>query len=191
MGWYVIIGTIPIGVLGLLLKHRIETVARNLWLTGTVLVVFALVLASAEYFGRKTRDLKVFNLTDGVTMGFAQALALIPGVSRSGGTITAGLYRNLTREAATRYSFLLAIPAVVLSGLFELKDVFHPAADGRVPTVAQMIVATVIAFILGYASIAWLLRYVAHHSLYAFVAYRVVLGTGVLVMLATGFITAT
>jgi undecaprenyl-diphosphatase len=123
-------------------------------------------------------------------MGFAQAMALIPGVSRSGGTLTAGLFINLTREAAARYSFLLAIPAVVMSGVFSLPDVFDTSGGGPVPSVAQMVVATLIAFVLGYAAIAWLLRYVAHHTLYVFVLYRVALGTLVLGLLMTGTIPA-
>lgn len=110
-------------------------------------------------------------------------------MSRSGGTLTAGLFLNLTREAAARFSFLLAIPAVVMSGVFSLPDVFNP--EGRAPTIAQMVVATVIAFAVGYAAIAWLLRYVAHHTLYAFVLYRVALGTLVMALLLTGTISAT
>jgi undecaprenyl-diphosphatase len=191
MGWYVIVGTIPIGVFGLLFKDQIRTAARNLWLIATVLIVFAFVLAFAEYWGRQTRTIKDFTLRDGVVMGFAQAAALVPGVSRSGGTLTAGLFLNLTREAAARYSFLLAIPAVVISGVFSLPDVFDTSGAGSHPTVAQMVVATVIAFGIGYVSIAWLLRYVAHHTLYAFVLYRVALGSLVLALLITGTISAT
>jgi undecaprenyl-diphosphatase len=191
MGWYVIVGTIPIGVFGLLFKDQIRTAARNLWLIATVLIVFAFVLAFAEYWGRQTRTIKDFTLRDGVVMGFAQAAALVPGVSRSGGTLTAGLFLNLTREAAARYSFLLAIPAVVISGVFSLPDVFDTSGSGSHPTVAQMVVATVIAFGIGYVSIAWLLRYVAHHTLYAFVLYRVALGSLVLALLITGTISAT
>jgi undecaprenyl-diphosphatase len=191
MGWYVIIGTIPIGAFGFLFKDQIRTAARNLWLVATVLVVFAIILGIAERVGPKVRTLDQFTLKDGVVMGFAQAMALIPGVSRSGGTLTAGLLLGLTREAATRYSFLLAIPAVVLSGLFELENVFNPEQGGAAPTGAQMIVATVIAFGLGYASIAWLLRYVAHHTFYPFVLYRVALGSVVLGLLITGNLSAT
>ncbi|WFE20183.1 undecaprenyl-diphosphate phosphatase [Solwaraspora sp. WMMD937] len=189
MGWYVIVGSIPIGVIGLLFKDQIRDGLRNLWITATVLIVFALILAVAEYLGRQTRTLQRLTLRDGVIMGFAQAMALIPGVSRSGGTLTAGLLLNLTREAAARFSFLLAIPAVVMSGLFSLPDVFDP--QGRAPTAAQMVVATAIAFVVGYAAIAWLLRYVAHHTLYAFVLYRVALGSLVMALLVTGTISAT
>ncbi|MEV4482830.1 undecaprenyl-diphosphate phosphatase [Micromonospora coxensis] len=192
MGWYVIVGSIPIGLFGFLFKDQIRETARNLWVVATTLIVFAFVLAFAEYWGRQTRTLENFRMRDGVVMGFAQAMALIPGVSRSGGTLTAGLLLNLTREAAARYSFLLAIPAVVMSGIFSIGDVFEPAAPGTsVPTVAQMVVATVIAFAIGYAAIAWLLRYVAHHTLYVFVLYRVALGTLVLALLLTGTISAT
>ncbi|MFY1692377.1 undecaprenyl-diphosphate phosphatase [Plantactinospora sp. WMMB782] len=191
MGWYVIIGSIPIGVFGLLFKDQIRTAARNLWLVATTLIVFAFVLAFAEYWGRQTRRLENFTLRDGIVMGLAQAMALIPGVSRSGGTLTAGLFLNLTREAAARYSFLLAIPAVVMSGVFSLPDVFDTSGGGAIPTPAQMVVATIIAFGVGYAAIAWLLRYVAHHTLYVFVLYRVALGSLVLALLLTGTISAT
>ncbi|HEY8532890.1 MAG TPA: undecaprenyl-diphosphate phosphatase [Micromonospora sp.] len=191
MGWYVIIGSIPIGVFGLLFKDSIRGAARNLWITATVLVVFAFVLAFAEFFGRQTRTLNRLTARDSVIMGLAQSLALIPGVSRSGGTISAGLFLNLTREAAARFSFLLAIPAVVMSGLFSLPDVFDRSGDGSVPTVAQMVVATLIAFAVGYAAIAWLLRYVARHSVYIFVLYRVALGSLLYALLMTGTISPT
>ncbi|MEV1288954.1 undecaprenyl-diphosphate phosphatase [Micromonospora sp. NPDC049679] len=191
MGWYVIVGSIPIGVIGLLLKDMIRGAARNLWVTAVVLIVFAFILAFAEYWGRQTRTLERLTMRDSVVMGFAQALAVIPGVSRSGGTLTAGLLLNLTREAAARFSFLLAIPAVVMSGVFSLPDVFDTSGGGSIPSGAQMIVATVIAFGVGYAAIAWLLRYVAHHSLYAFVLYRVALGSLVIALLMTGTISAT
>ncbi|MFC0033248.1 undecaprenyl-diphosphate phosphatase [Micromonospora chaiyaphumensis] len=192
MGWYVIVGTIPIGIFGLLFKDQIRTAGRNLWLISFTLIFFGLVLAFAEYWGRQTRTLENFRMRDGVIMGFAQAAALIPGVSRSGGTLTAGLLLNLTRETAARYSFLLAIPAVVISGVFSIPDVFEPSAPGTAaPSVAQMVVATAIAFAIGYAAIAWLLRYVAHHTLYLFVLYRVALGSLVLCLLLTGTIDAT
>ncbi|GGM29489.1 MULTISPECIES: undecaprenyl-diphosphate phosphatase [Micromonospora] len=192
MGWYVIVGSIPIGLLGFLFKDQIRATARNLWVVATTLIVFAFILAFAEYWGRQTRVLRDFRMRDGVVMGLAQALALIPGVSRSGSTLTAGLFLNLTRETAARYSFLLAIPAVVMSGVFSIPDVFAPAAEGTsAPSVAQMVVATIIAFGVGYAAIAWLLRYVAHHTLYVFVLYRVAVGTLVLALLLTGTIPAT
>ncbi|MGH3738558.1 MAG: undecaprenyl-diphosphate phosphatase, partial [Micromonosporaceae bacterium] len=191
LAWYVIVGTIPIGVLGFAFKDDIRSVARNLWLVSANLIIFALLLAAAEYWSRQKREIHDMTLRDGIVMGLAQAMALVPGVSRSGGTITAGLAIGMTREAATRYSFLLAIPAVVAAGIFSLEDVFSPSEAGVAPSLAQMIVATAIAFGLGYASIAWLLRWVAKHSVYVFVGYRILLGGGVLALLATGVINAT
>jgi undecaprenyl-diphosphatase len=191
IAWYVIIGTIPIGIVGFLFKDQIRTAARNLWLVSIVLIAFSFVLAFAEWWGRQTRTIEKFQLRDGVVMGLAQALALVPGVSRSGGTISAGLFLSLTREAATRYSFLLAIPAVVISGVFSIPDVFDKGGAGLTPTGAQMVVATLIAFVLGYASIAWLLRYVAHHTFYPFVLYRVAVGATVLALLISGTVAAT
>ncbi|MQA26187.1 MAG: undecaprenyl-diphosphate phosphatase [Micromonosporaceae bacterium] len=191
IAWYVIIGTIPIGVLGFLFKDDIRGAARNLWLVSANLIIFALLLAAAEYWGRQKRAIGDMRLRDGVIMGFAQAMALIPGVSRSGGTITAGLAIGMNREAATRYSFLLAIPAVVAAGVFSLPDVFAPSGVGLAPSLAQMIVATAISFVLGYASIAWLLRWVAKHSVYVFVWYRILIGAAVLGLLSAGVISAT
>jgi len=187
LAWLVIIGTVPISVLGLLLKDQIETVARNLWLVATTMVVFGVLLGIAEHVGRQKVDIERVTVKQGFTMGLAQALALIPGVSRSGGTITAGLFLGLTRPAAVRLSFLLAIPAVVASGLFELPDVLAPGG----PSGLQMVVATVIAFGVGYAVIAWLLRYVEHHSVYVFVGYRIALGAVLFAALGTGWISAT
>lgn len=191
MGWYVILGTIPVGILGLLFKDEIRTGARNLWLISSMLIAFAFVIALAEYVGRKRRPLEKLNARDGIVMGSAQALALIPGVSRSGGTISAGLFLGLTREASARYSFLLAIPAVLASGLFSLPDAFEPAGSGLSASGPQLVVATLIAFAIGYASIAWLLRFVVNHSMYWFVGYRVLLGVVVLGLLAGGVISAT
>lgn len=187
LAWLVIIGTIPIGVLGVLFEDRIQTVARNLWLIATTLVVFGVLLGVAERVGRQRRELKEMSVRDGVLLGFAQAMALIPGVSRSGGTITAGLFLGLSRPAAVRYSFLLAIPAVVAAGVFQIPDVF--AGDG--PSGLQMVVATAIAFVVGYAAIAWLLRYVERHSVYVFVWYRIVLGALVFLALGAGWLSAT
>jgi undecaprenyl-diphosphatase len=191
IAWLVILGSLPIGVLGFFFRDQVRTSARNLWLIGTVLVVFALVLAAAERWGAQQRQVNQLSLRDGIIMGGAQALALIPGVSRSGATITAGLSLGLSREAATRYSFLLAIPAVVASGVFSIPDVLDRGGAGLQPSVPQMVVATLVAFVVGYASIAWLLRWVAHHSVYVFVAYRVLLGAATLAMLATGKLSAT
>ncbi|MGH3978355.1 MAG: undecaprenyl-diphosphate phosphatase [Pseudonocardiaceae bacterium] len=191
MAWLVIIGTIPIGVLGFLFEDGIQTTGRNLWIIASSLIVFGLILGAAERFGRQRRPLERLSVRDGIVMGFAQAMALVPGVSRSGGTITAGLALGLTRPAAVRYSFLLAIPAVVAAGVFQLPDVFVIGGPGPQPTVAQMVAATLVAFAVGYASIAWLLRYVERHSVYLFVWYRVALGAVVLALLATGTISAT
>ena len=187
IAWLVIIGTIPIGVLGFVFEDQIQTAARNLWLIATTLVVFGLLLGLAERVGRQRVELQQMKTTDGVLLGFAQAMALIPGVSRSGGTITAGLFLGLTRVAAVRYSFLLAIPAVVAAGIFQIPDVF--AGDG--PSALQMVVAALIAFVVGYAAIAWLLRYVERHSVYLFVVYRVVLGALLFVALGAGWLAAT
>lgn len=187
IAWLVIIGTIPIAVLGLLFEDSIQTVARNLYLIATTLIVFGLLLGLAEKVGRQQVELRKITPKDGILLGFAQAMALIPGVSRSGGTITAGLFLGMTRPAIVRYSFLLAIPAVLAAGIFQIPDVF--AGDG--PTPLQMIVATVISFVVGYAAIAWLLRYVERHSVYVFVWYRVGLGVLLLVGLSAGWIGAT
>ena len=186
LAWLVIIGTIPIAVLGVVFKHGIETVARNLWLIATTMVVFGVLLGLAEFYGRQRVELRQLKVSDGVILGFAQACALIPGVSRSGGTITAGLFLGLQRTAAVRYSFLLAIPAVVAAGLFTIPDI---AKGGITP--AQMIVAIVIAFVVGFAVIAWLLRWVAKHTVYVFVWYRIALGALLFLALAMGWVSAT
>ncbi|MFC9894654.1 undecaprenyl-diphosphate phosphatase [Nocardia sp. NPDC127579] len=191
IGWYVIIATIPIGVLGLLFKDEIRTGARNLWLVSFMLIAFALVIAAGEHYGRKQRPIEQLTTRDGLIMGFAQCLALIPGVSRSGATSTAGLFLGLEREAAVRFSFLLAIPAVTASGLFSLPDAFAPAGEGLNASGPQLLVATVIAFAVGYASVAWLLKFVGKHSLNWFVGYRIVLGLAMMGLLAGGVVSAT
>ncbi|WP_330257285.1 undecaprenyl-diphosphate phosphatase [Nocardia sp. NBC_00565] len=191
IGWYVIIATIPIGVLGFLFKDQIRTGARNLWLVSFMLIAFALVIAAGEYYGRKIRPLEQLTTRDGLIMGFAQCLALIPGVSRSGATATAGLFLGLEREAAVRFSFLLAIPAVTASGLFSLPDAFEPAGEGLNASGPQLLVATILAFGVGYASVAWLLKFVGKHSLDWFVGYRIVLGLTVMGLLAGGVVSAT
>jgi len=190
MAWYVIIGSVPISVLGVLFQDQIKSGLRNLWITAIVLMVFAVFLAVADETARQARD--TLTLRDTVSMGFAQALALIPGVSRSGGTLTAGLLVGLKREASTRYSFLLAIPAVFGAGLFSIPDIVE--ADGSGPfeaSVAQTVVATVVAFVVGYACVAWLLKYVAKHSFMVFVWYRIVLGAVLCGLLATGVVSPT
>ncbi len=187
LAWMVILGTLPIGVLGFVFEDRIQTAARNLWLIAATLVGFGILLGLAERVGRQKVDLERMTVRQGLALGLAQAMALIPGVSRSGGTITAGLFLGLTRQAAVRFSFLLAIPAVVASGIFQLPDVLTPGG----PSVAQMVVATAIAFGVGYAAIAWLLRYVEHHSVYVFVWYRIALGVLLFAALGAGWISAT
>ena len=186
MGWYIILGTIPIGVFGLIFRHQIESGARDLYLIATALIVMGLVLLAAERVSTRERDMDDLQSRDGVTMGLAQALALVPGVSRSGVTISAGLFLGLDRTAAARFSFLLSVPAVVLSGLFELRD-FVGEGDDRTG-VPGLVVATLLAFAVGYASIALLLRFLASHSTYIFVAYRIVLGCLVLALVAAGAI---
>ncbi len=191
IGWYVIIATVPIGVLGFLFKDQIRTGARNLWLVSFMLIAFALVIAAGEYYGRKIRPIEQLSTRDGLIMGFAQCLALVPGVSRSGATATAGLFLGLEREAAVRFSFLLAIPAVTASGLFSLPDAFEPAGEGLNASGPQLLVATILAFVVGYASVAWLLKFVGKHSLDWFVGYRIVLGLTVMGLLASGVVSAT
>jgi undecaprenyl-diphosphatase len=183
IGWYLIVGTVPIVIFGVIFKDEIETGARNLYIIGSALIALGLVLLWAEKVGSHDRQIEDLRPRDGVTIGLAQALALIPGVSRSGATITAGLFEGLDRFSAARFSFLLSIPAVVLSGLFELRHVGN--AEG---TVGGLAVATLLAFVTGYASIAFLLRYLTSHSTAVFVAYRVILGTVVLVLTAAGAI---
>lgn len=184
LGWFIVLGTIPIGVFGLAFKDQIETGARDLRLIGVVMIVFGFVMLAADRLGRKARDLESLDARDGVVIGFAQALALVPGVSRSGATISAGLFQGLNRTAAARYSFLLSVPAVVLSGLFELRKV----GDGTGPGIGPTVIATVLAFITGYVSIAFLLRYLSRHSLIVFVVYRVAVGVLVLALVGSGAI---
>ncbi|WP_026550400.1 undecaprenyl-diphosphate phosphatase [Arthrobacter sp. Br18] len=187
MGWLVILGSIPIGVLGLLFQDQIESSFRSLWIVATMLIVFGLILAVADAVGKQTRDLSRLTYRHGILYGFAQALALIPGVSRSGGTITAGLLMGYTREAAARYSFLLAIPAVFASGLFQLsKSIGTPGPFG----LGETAVATAIAFVVGFAIIGWFLRFVSTRSYSVFVWYRVFLGLALYALLGFGVISA-
>ncbi|MGB0120046.1 MAG: undecaprenyl-diphosphate phosphatase [Solirubrobacterales bacterium] len=187
MGWYLISATIPISILGLAFSHQIETAARNLYLVGAMLIIFGIVLGVADNIGSRKRHVENLSFRDGVLIGFAQSLALIPGVSRSGATISAGLFLGLDRAAAARFSFLLAIPAVVLSGFYELTKILSGEEAVGVPFI-NVAVATVVAFVVGYAVIAWFLRYLSNNSFALFVGYRLVLGTGVLVLAAAGLI---
>jgi undecaprenyl-diphosphatase len=191
LGWYVIIGTIPICVLGLLFKEVIRSEVRNLWVVATAMVAFSAVIALAEYIGRRNRDIEQLNWRDAVVVGSAQCLALVPGVSRSGSTISAGLFLGLERELAARFGFLLAIPAVFASGLFSLPDAFRPVTEGMSATGPQLLVSIVIAFIIGLAAVTWFLRFLVRHSMFWFVGYRVIVGTAVLILLATGTVAAT
>lgn len=191
LGWYVIIGTIPICVLGLVFKDEIRSGVRTLWVVATALVAFSGVIALAEYVGRQNRHIEQLNWRDALVVGVAQTLALIPGVSRSGSTISAGLFLGLDRELAARFGFLLAIPAVFASGLFSIPDAFHPVTEGMSATGPQLLVATVIAFVVGLAAVSWLLRFLAQHNMYWFVGYRIAAGVGVLVLLATRTAAAT
>ena len=185
MGWMVIVGTIPVGIAGVLLKDLIRENFRNLWITATVLILFSFVFILAERYGKKQRGFDELTMKDAIVMGLWQCLALIPGVSRSGGTISGGLLRNLDREVATRFSFLLAIPAVLASGLFSLPDAFNPHA-GQAASGLQLLVGSGIGFVVGYISIAWLLKFVSNHSFAWFAAYRIPLGVIVMILLATG-----
>lgn len=187
MGWFIIIGSLPIVVLGIALKDVIEEDFRSLWIIGTMLIVLGVILGIADRIGGTEKTLKRMSLRDAILMGLAQALALIPGVSRSGATLSMGRFLGYDREAATRYAFLLAIPAVIGAGIFELKEI--PNGEnlyGWGPT----IVATVVSFVVGYAAIAWLLRYVTTRSYTPFVIYRVALGVVTLILVGAGVIAA-
>lgn len=186
MGWYIIVGTIPVVVLGVLFSNQIETVARNLWLVSFTLIIFGLILGYADRVGRKQKTVASLNSGQGIMFGIGQAFALIPGVSRSGATISMGLFLGYTREAAARYSFLLAIPAVIGSGVYEARKIGSDTSVAWGPT----IMATVIAFVIGFAVIAWLLRWVSTRSFTPFVIYRVALGFLVMILLGTGVLTS-
>ncbi|MFB7948071.1 undecaprenyl-diphosphate phosphatase [Kitasatospora phosalacinea] len=184
LGWYVIVGTLPIGILGKLFQDTIETTLRDLRLIGTTLIVFGVVLAVADRSRavRNARSIESLNFRHALIYGAAQSLALIPGVSRSGGTISAGLFLGYSREAAARYSFLLAIPAVLASGGLELLKI----GDGPAPDWGPTVLATLIAFAVGYAAIAWFLKYISHNSFTPFVVYRILLGITIIVLVSAG-----
>ncbi|MFI8859251.1 undecaprenyl-diphosphate phosphatase [Streptomyces prasinus] len=194
MGWLVIVGSLPIGVLGLTLKDQIEGPFRDLRLTAVMLIGMGIVLGVADRLAardeqggrhrspKQRKSLDDLTVKDGLIYGFCQALALIPGVSRSGATISGGLFMGYRREAAARYSFLLAIPAVLASGLFELKD----ATEGGHVTWGPTIFATVVAFVVGYAVIAWFMKFITTKSFMPFVWYRIALGVVILVLVGMG-----
>ncbi|QIG40769.1 undecaprenyl-diphosphate phosphatase [Microbacterium sp. 4R-513] len=183
VGWLIIIGSIPIVVLGLLFQDQIETTFRSLWLVATMLIVFGILLGIADWVGRKTRRMEDLTVGHGILYGLAQALALIPGVSRSGGTITMGLFLGYQRAAAARYAFLLAIPAVFGSGLYQL---FKSWDEPSVFTLGETAVATGVAFVVGLGIIAFLMNWISKHSFLPFVIYRILLGGTLMVLLALG-----
>jgi undecaprenyl-diphosphatase len=188
MGWLVIIGSIPIGVLGLVFQDQIESTLRNLWITVAMLAGFGILIGIVDRLASKQKTLEQITWRDGILYGLAQALALIPGVSRSGGTITAGLAMGYTREAAARYSFLLAIPAVFASGLYQLAKVIRD--EGAAAPWGPVAVATVIAFGIGLVVIHWLLKWISTHSFLPFVIYRLAIAAIVAVLLITGVLHA-
>lgn len=185
MGWLIIIGTLPIAVLGLLFREQVENDVRELWVIGVTLIVFGLLLGLADFIGKKRKPLAELGVGSGIAFGLGQALALIPGVSRSGGSITVGLLLGFTREAAARYSFLLAIPAVLAAGGLQFVSTF-----GNLPQdlLFATITATAVSFVSGYAVIAWLLRYLERGSFLPFVLWRVMVGSLLLIGLALGSI---
>ncbi len=187
MGWYLIVATIPVSIFGVAFSDQIETGGRNLWVISVTMIALALVLAWAERVGARNREEEDLDGRDALAVGTAQALSLIPGTSRSGVTITAGLFRGLSRSTAARFSFLLSIPAVLLSGLYEARKIGDNGGAGAGLT----FVAAVLAFVVGLASIAWLMRWIARHSTYIFIYYRVIVGAMVIALLATGVVTAT
>jgi len=181
MGWYVIVGSIPVGVTGLLFKDLIKGDLRSLWVVAIALIAWSAVMWYAERVARQERSEKQLGLKDALLIGGAQCISLVPGVSRSGATISTGLLLGLDRVAATRLSFFLSIPALTAAGLFEMKD----ALSGSIST-GETLVGTAVAFVVAYASVAWLLKFVAHHSIAWFTPYRVALGAVILVLLGTG-----
>ena len=193
MGWYILLGTLPVGIFGIIFKDQIETAARSLWVIGTVMIVFSIVMYAADQTAKRSRAVEQLDRNDAAFIGLWQAFALVPGVSRSGSTITAGLFRGLNEVAAARYSFLLSIPAVVASGLFELKGMgdekcAHGVANCQTASTSATVIATIVSFIVGYAAIAFLLKWLTTHNLTPFVVYRVVVGALVLLLVATGAI---
>ncbi|MGI9116710.1 MAG: undecaprenyl-diphosphate phosphatase [Gaiellales bacterium] len=182
MGWYVAVGTVPVVIFGFAFRHQISTGARSLLLISTVLVIGGIIMLAVDRIAVLQRGIDSVSWRDGIIIGLCQALALVPGVSRSGATIVGGLVLGFDRETAARFSFLLSIPAVVLSGLFELKDVGDGSNNA---SIVATIIATVFAFIFGYAAIAFLLRYLARHTLTIFGVYRIVVGLAVMALVLT------
>ena len=190
MGWLIIIGSVPIVVLGYFGRDIITNDLRSLWLIASVMIIFGVILGIADKFGKSERSLEQLSTKHGLLYGAAQALALMPGVSRSGATIAMGRILGYSREAALRYSFLLALPAVFGSGFYQLKDAFSSDAAPNVFSIPETFVATAVAFGVGYLVIAWLLKFVSTKSFMPFIVYRVILGSILLILLATGVISA-
>jgi undecaprenyl-diphosphatase len=188
MGWLIVVGSLPIAVLGYLGKDVIRNDFRSLWLIASTLIIFGVILGIADKYGNSNRDLSNLSVRDGLLYGFAQSLALIPGVSRSGATIAMGRFLGYSRQAALRYSFLLALPAVFGSGFYELKGAIAEGGDTATFTITETLAATAIAFVIGYAVIAWLLKFVSTKSFAPFIIYRIALGSLLLVLLSTGVI---
>lgn len=188
MGWLIIIGSVPIVVLGYFGSDIITNDLRSLWLIASVMIIFGVILGIADKYGKRVLSLEQLNTKHGLLYGVAQALALVPGVSRSGATIAMGRFLGYSRDAALRYSFLLALPAVFGSGLYQLKDAFSSDATPNVFSIPETFVATAVAFVIGYIVIAWLLKFVATKSFMPFIIYRILLGSTILVLLATGVI---
>lgn len=186
LGWLIIVGTIPIVIIGYLAQDAIRGAFRSLWLVATVLIVFGLILAAADWWGKRVRSLDDLTTTHGVFFGVAQTLALIPGVSRSGATITMGRALGYDRVSATRYSFLLAIPAVMGSGLYELNTALTEPASSSPFSLFDTAMATLVSFGVGFVVIAWLMRYLQTRSFLPFVMYRILLGTALFIGLGTG-----
>lgn len=189
LAWLIAFGTIPIVVLGYLLQDFIESDLRSLWVIATTLIVFGLLLGFLDFMGRNERTLDQLTPGHGILYGLAQSLALIPGVSRSGATIAMGRILGYRRESALRYSFLLALPAVFGSGFYQLKKAISEP-DESTFSISETVIATSIAFVVGYAVIAWLMRYISTKSFTPFVIYRIALGTALLIALSTGLISA-
>ena len=190
MGLLIIIGSLPIAVLGYLGQDAIRTNFRSLWLIASVLIIFGVILGLADKFGSSNKSLKDLSIGHGILYGLAQSLALIPGVSRSGATIAMGRILGYSREAALRYSFLLALPAVFGSGLYELKGAISQSDSANVFTLGQTFAATVVAFVIGYLVIAWLIRFITNRSFAPFIVYRIAFGAIVLALLSTGVISS-
>ena len=188
IGWLIIVGSLPIAVLGYLGQGVIRNDFRSLWLIASVMIIFGVILGIADKYGKVERELHQLTPVHGVLYGLAQSLALVPGVSRSGATIAMGRFLGYSREAALRYSFLLALPAVFGSGFYELNGAIGSDVTDQTFSLPQTLVATAVAFIIGYAVIAWLLKFVMTRSFAPFIYYRIGLGTVVLVALATGVI---